>query len=183
MTNYRHIDVEQRGAVRWLWLNRPEVRNAFNDALIADIAAAFADVEAHAATRVVVIAARGQAFCAGADLNWMRAMAGFSHARQSRGRAQGGAHVQCRACLLEAGDRASAGRRVWRRRRPRGRLRYRRRGRCRELRALRGQARHRRGHDFAAPGARHGRRGTRRATCSPPRNSARRARARLGPRA
>jgi methylglutaconyl-CoA hydratase len=80
MSAYRHIEVEQRGAARWLWLNRPEVRNAFNDALVADISAAFADVEATADTRVVVVAARGPAFCAGADLNWMRSMASFSHA-------------------------------------------------------------------------------------------------------
>jgi len=80
MTSYRHIEIEDRGAVRWLWLNRPEVRNAFNDALIADIAVAFAEVEAAAAVRVVVVAARGPAFCAGADLNWMRTMAAFSHA-------------------------------------------------------------------------------------------------------
>ena len=80
MSPYRHIEVEQRGAVRWLWLNRPEVRNAFNDALVADISAAFADVEASTDTRVVVVAARGPAFCAGADLNWMRSMASFSHA-------------------------------------------------------------------------------------------------------
>jgi methylglutaconyl-CoA hydratase len=80
MSLYRHLEVEQRGAVRWLWLNRPEVRNAFNDALVSDIAAAFADVEAEAGTRVVVVAARGPAFCAGADLNWMRSMASFSHA-------------------------------------------------------------------------------------------------------
>jgi methylglutaconyl-CoA hydratase len=78
--SHGHIELEQRGAVRWLWLNRPEVRNAFNDALIADIANAFADVEASAETRVVVVAARGPAFCAGADLNWMRAMVGYSHA-------------------------------------------------------------------------------------------------------
>jgi methylglutaconyl-CoA hydratase len=80
MSNYQHIGIEQRGAVRWLWLDRPEVRNAFNDALIADIAAAFADVEASPETRVVVVAGRGPAFCAGADLNWMRAMAGYGHA-------------------------------------------------------------------------------------------------------
>src|SRR3954465_12787954 len=80
MADYRHIEIEQRGAVRWLWLNRPEVRNAFNDALIVDIAAAFADVEASPDTRVVVVAGRGPAFCAGADLNWMRAMASYSHA-------------------------------------------------------------------------------------------------------
>ena len=80
MADYLHIEVEQRGAVRWLWLNRPEVRNAFNDALIADISAAFADVEASAETRVVVLAARGSVFSAGADLNYMRAMAGYGHA-------------------------------------------------------------------------------------------------------
>jgi methylglutaconyl-CoA hydratase len=80
MTNYHHIEIEQRGAVRWLWLNRPEVRNAFNDALILEIATAFADIEASPDTRVVVVGARGPAFCAGADLNWMRSMAGFSHA-------------------------------------------------------------------------------------------------------
>jgi methylglutaconyl-CoA hydratase len=80
MASYRHIEIEQRGAVRRLWLNRPEVRNAFNDALIADIATAFADVEAAPDTRVVVLSGRGPAFCAGADLNWMRAMAGYGHA-------------------------------------------------------------------------------------------------------
>jgi methylglutaconyl-CoA hydratase len=80
MSAHQHIEIEQRGAVRWLWLNRPEVRNAFNDRLIAEIAQAVADVESAPATRVVVIAARGPAFCAGADLNWMREMAAFSHA-------------------------------------------------------------------------------------------------------
>jgi methylglutaconyl-CoA hydratase len=76
----RTLEIEQRGAVRRLWLNRPDVRNAFNDELIAEIAQAFADIEAADDTRVVVLAARGTVFSAGADLNWMRAMAGFSHA-------------------------------------------------------------------------------------------------------
>jgi methylglutaconyl-CoA hydratase len=80
MTDYQHLEIEDRGPVRWIWLNRPDVRNAFNDVLIAELAAAFAAVEATADVRVVVIAARGPAFCAGADLNWMRSMAGFSHA-------------------------------------------------------------------------------------------------------
>jgi methylglutaconyl-CoA hydratase len=84
MSNYSnshgYLELEQRGAVRWLGLSRPDVRNAFNDALIADIANAFADVEASPDTRVVVVAARGPAFCAGADLNWMRAMTAYSHA-------------------------------------------------------------------------------------------------------
>lgn len=80
MANYRSLEVEQRGATRWIWLNRPEFRNAFNDMLVAEISAAFADVEASPETRIVVVAARGPAFCAGADLNWMRSMASFSHA-------------------------------------------------------------------------------------------------------
>ena len=80
MSNYKHVEIEQRGAVRWLWLNRPDVRNAFNEMLIAEISQAFAEVESSAPTRVVVIAARGPAFCAGADLNWMREMAAYSHA-------------------------------------------------------------------------------------------------------
>lgn len=80
MPDYQNIEVEQRGAVRWLWLNRPAVRNAFNDALVAEISAAFAEVESSPQTRVVAVAARGPAFCAGADLNYMRDMAGFTHA-------------------------------------------------------------------------------------------------------
>ena len=80
MNSFQHLEIEQRGAVRWLWLNRPDVRNAFNERLIGEISQAFADVEASPDTRVVVVAARGEVFCAGADLNYMRAMAGFGHA-------------------------------------------------------------------------------------------------------
>jgi methylglutaconyl-CoA hydratase len=80
MADYRHIELEQRGAVRWLWLNRPDVRNAFNADLIADISAAFADVESSPDTRVVLLAGRGQVFSAGADLNYMRALAALGHA-------------------------------------------------------------------------------------------------------
>ena len=77
---YRFLQTRRDGPVEHVRLNRPEVRNAFNDALISEIAAAFADIEASADTRVVVVTAKGPAFCAGADLNWMRSMAGFSHA-------------------------------------------------------------------------------------------------------
>jgi methylglutaconyl-CoA hydratase len=80
VTSYQHLEIEQQGPVQYVWLNRPKVRNAFNDTLAAEVSAAFAAIEASAETRVVVLAARGAAFCAGADLNWMRAMAGNSHA-------------------------------------------------------------------------------------------------------
>jgi methylglutaconyl-CoA hydratase len=53
-------------------LARPEVRNAFDDALIAELTRAFSDVAADARTRVVVLSGEGPAFCAGADVAWMR---------------------------------------------------------------------------------------------------------------
>ena len=61
-------------------LARGEVHNAFDDALIADLTAAFHDVGANPAVRVVILAAEGKSFSAGADLNWMRRMAGYSEA-------------------------------------------------------------------------------------------------------
>jgi len=54
------------------------VRNAFNDQVIAEMTAAFRALSADPQLRVVLLAAHGKAFCAGADLNWMRAMAGYS---------------------------------------------------------------------------------------------------------
>ena len=61
-----------------VWLNRPEVRNAFNDGVIAELTAAFEGFAADPTLRAVVLAGHGKAFCAGADLSWMRAMAGYS---------------------------------------------------------------------------------------------------------
>ena len=70
-----------------VWLNRPEVRNAFNDEVIAELTQTFAQRAQEPQLRVVVRAARGKAFCAGADLNWMRAMADYNWA-QNRDDAQ-----------------------------------------------------------------------------------------------
>lgn len=61
-----------------VWLNRPGVRNAFNETLIAELTATFRSLSDDADLRVVVLAGHGKAFCAGADLNWMRAMADYS---------------------------------------------------------------------------------------------------------
>lgn len=61
-----------------VWLNRPEVRNAFNDGVIAELTAAFQQLGADPALRAIVLGGHGKAFCAGADLNWMRAMADYS---------------------------------------------------------------------------------------------------------
>jgi methylglutaconyl-CoA hydratase len=59
-----------------VWLNRPEVRNAFNEHVVAELGAAFRTLAADADLRVIVLGGHGKAFCAGADLTWMRAMAG-----------------------------------------------------------------------------------------------------------
>jgi methylglutaconyl-CoA hydratase len=64
-----------------VWLNRPEVRNAFNDGVIAELTAAFATLGADPTLRAIVLGGRGKAFCAGADLSWMRAMADYTWAQ------------------------------------------------------------------------------------------------------
>ena len=70
-----------------VWLNRPEVRNAFSDAVIAELSRAFTELGQDASLRAIVLGGRGKAFCAGADLSWMRAMADFSW-EQNRADAQ-----------------------------------------------------------------------------------------------
>jgi methylglutaconyl-CoA hydratase len=64
--------LEQRGAVAWIWLTRPEVHNAFGAELIAELTQAFTGLAAGESTRVVVLAAEGPSFSAGADVNWMK---------------------------------------------------------------------------------------------------------------
>ncbi len=60
-------------------LNRPDLRNAFNEGAIAELARAFDELGRNDAVRAIVLAANGPSFCAGADLNWMKKMAGYSH--------------------------------------------------------------------------------------------------------
>jgi methylglutaconyl-CoA hydratase len=72
------LTITNQGALRTLTLSRPDVRNAFNDEVIAELKAAFIDAGLAADVRCVVLAAEGSAFCAGADLNWMRRMADYT---------------------------------------------------------------------------------------------------------
>ena len=74
-----NILIERKDGVGRITLNRPEVRNAFDDAQIAALAKAFAELDADKSVRAVVLAGNGPAFCAGADLNWMKRMAGYSY--------------------------------------------------------------------------------------------------------
>ena len=80
MTTASHtaLTIADHGAVRTITLSRPDVRNAFNDEVIAELKAAFTEVGQAADVRCVVLAAEGPAFCAGADLNWMRRMADYT---------------------------------------------------------------------------------------------------------
>jgi methylglutaconyl-CoA hydratase len=73
------LDIRRPSAhVAEIWLNRPEVRNAFNDLVIGDLTEAFTTLGADPALRAIVLGGHGKAFCAGADLSWMRTMAGYS---------------------------------------------------------------------------------------------------------
>ncbi|WP_234266399.1 enoyl-CoA hydratase/isomerase family protein [Hydrogenophaga sp. NFH-34] len=76
MTPALTVAVQDR--IARITLTRPEVRNAFNDDVIQQLKAAFETVGARDDVRAVVLAAEGPAFCAGADLNWMRRMADYT---------------------------------------------------------------------------------------------------------
>lgn len=82
------LKIERAGHVARVTLNRPDVRNAFNESVIGELTQAFATLGQDPSLRAIVLAAEGKAFCAGADLNWMKAMAGYSwdenHADASR---------------------------------------------------------------------------------------------------
>ena len=82
------LQISRDGAVARVFLNRPDVRNAFNDGVIAELTAAFSGFAADASLRAVVLGGHGKAFCAGADLSWMRAMADYTW-EQNRADAQG----------------------------------------------------------------------------------------------
>jgi len=73
------IEIRRPSAhVAEVWLNRPDVRNAFDDTMIVELTGAFRALADAPELRVVVLGGHGKAFCAGADLGWMRRMAGYS---------------------------------------------------------------------------------------------------------
>jgi len=78
---YRTIEVAAGNAITIVTLNRPEVHNAFNETLIAELTGALRGLAADKTVRAVVLIGAGESFCAGADLNWMRKMATFSPAQ------------------------------------------------------------------------------------------------------
>ena len=75
---HKALTLVVNAGVATITLSQPEIRNAFSDEVIAEITAAFAAVGGRPDVRAVVLAAEGPAFCAGANLNWMRRMAEYS---------------------------------------------------------------------------------------------------------
>jgi methylglutaconyl-CoA hydratase len=73
------LEITKQGGVAWVILNRPELRNAFDDELIKKLRSAFDEVAQDQSVRVMILAGNGPAFCAGADLNWMKRMAGYGY--------------------------------------------------------------------------------------------------------
>ena len=74
----KYLTTERHGAVERLTLNRPEVRNAFNEDVIAEVTSWARAAAEDAPLRVVVLSGAGAAFSAGADAQWMAKMAGYS---------------------------------------------------------------------------------------------------------
>jgi methylglutaconyl-CoA hydratase len=74
----KHLQLQFDRGVETVTLNRPEVRNAFNDEVVAELSAVFLELAKRNEVRCVVLAGNGPAFCAGADLNWMKRMAGYT---------------------------------------------------------------------------------------------------------
>lgn len=71
-TTYQTLEIETANQVATIWMNRPDVHNAFDEALIGELTAACQALDKDASVRVVVLAGRGKSFSAGADLNWMK---------------------------------------------------------------------------------------------------------------
>jgi methylglutaconyl-CoA hydratase len=79
MAETKYINIILDGPVAYVTLNRPDVRNAFDDTLIAELTAALRDLGGRDSVRAIVLTGAGEVFSAGADLNWMRKVAEYSH--------------------------------------------------------------------------------------------------------
>lgn len=76
---YQTLEIERAGKVATIWMNRPAVFNAFDEQLIDELTMACHELDADPGVRIVVLGGRGKHFSAGADLNWMKRAAQFSH--------------------------------------------------------------------------------------------------------
>lgn len=79
MNEFQTIQFEIKNHTGWLSLNRPDVRNAFNDRMIDELWEAFEEIENSAETKALVLRGNGSVFSAGADLNWMKKVVDYSY--------------------------------------------------------------------------------------------------------
>jgi methylglutaconyl-CoA hydratase len=75
---YQTLQLNRSAHAARVSLNRPAVRNAFDDTTVAELTRAFRELGSDRTVRAIVLDAHGPAFCAGADLNWMQRMAAYS---------------------------------------------------------------------------------------------------------
>jgi len=79
MVQYETIEFVSKDSIAIIALNRPEIRNAFNEVMIRELTDAFRNLENEPEIRAILLKGNGKSFCAGADLNWMRDVAGYSY--------------------------------------------------------------------------------------------------------
>ncbi len=79
MNNFQTIEFEQKDDLGIVWLNRPQIHNAFNEVMISELIECFEAINEMKEVRVAILRGRGKSFCAGADLNWMRGVANYSY--------------------------------------------------------------------------------------------------------
>ena len=76
---FKTIKIQLGESMAWVNLDRPEVRNALNPEMIRELTEAFGWLSSRDDIRVIVLKGNGKSFCAGADLAYMKAMAGYTH--------------------------------------------------------------------------------------------------------
>ena len=79
MKKYKTIEPEYKNSLCTVWLNRPEVHNAFNDEMLSDLIDCFEAINKNNNLISVIIRGKGKTFCGGADLNWMRNVAKYTY--------------------------------------------------------------------------------------------------------
>jgi len=77
--SFTTIELELKDDLAIVWLNRPEIRNAFNEVMISELIKCFESINENERIRFAVLRGKGKSFCAGADLNWMRDVAKYSY--------------------------------------------------------------------------------------------------------
>ncbi len=79
MKSYNNLEFELNNSVGTVWMNRPDKHNAMNAEMIGEIIDIFENLNDDETVRIVVLRGRGKSFCAGADLNYMKGIAGFGY--------------------------------------------------------------------------------------------------------